>query len=124
MFVFTQAGAKKWGTDESMFNRILCTLSHAQLRLVFEEYKKISGGKSIEQAINNEMSGDLKEGMLAIVLCSQSKTDFYATRLYKAMKVGVGKVGTRPGCDLGMVGRNRAMILTSVAGGCSGVWVK
>jgi len=84
-----QAGAKKWGTDESMFNRILCTLSHAQLRLVFDEYKKISGGKSIEQTIKSEMSGDLKEGMLAIVQCTLSKTDFYATRLYKAMK-GLG----------------------------------
>ena len=73
-----------------MFNRILCTLSHAQLRLVFDEYKAISGGKSIEQTIKSEMSGDLKDGMLAIVQCSQSKIDFYATRLYKAMKVGVG----------------------------------
>jgi len=83
------AGAKKWGTDESMFNRILCTLSHAQLRLVFEEYQKISVGKTIEQAIKSEMSGDLRDGMLAIVQCSLNKIDFYASRLYKSMK-GLG----------------------------------
>jgi len=83
------AGAKKWGTDESMFNRILCTLSNAQLQLVFEEYQNISGGKTIEQAIKSEMSGDLRDGFLAIVQCAQSKIDFYATRLYKSMK-GLG----------------------------------
>lgn len=81
-----QAGAKKWGTDESMFNRILCTLSHDQLKLVFEEYANVSGGKTIEAAIKSEMSGNLKDGMLAIVQCAQSKVDYFATRLYGAMK--------------------------------------
>ena len=33
------AGVEKWGTDEEMFNRILCTLNHEQLRLVFDEYE-------------------------------------------------------------------------------------
>ena len=70
-----------------MFNRILCTLSFAQLRLVFEEYKNVSKGKTIEQAIKAELSGDLRDGMLAIVQCASSKIDFYATRLYKSMKV-------------------------------------
>lgn len=83
------AGAKKWGTDESMFNRILCTLSHDQLKLVFAEYEKASGGKSIEQAIKSELSGDVRDGMLAIVQCSRNKTDFFASRLHGAMK-GLG----------------------------------
>jgi len=79
------AGVKKWGTDESMFNRILCTLSHAQLRLVFDEYQALTG-KSIEASIKSEMSGDLEDGFLAIVQCARSKTDYFAQRLYRSMK--------------------------------------
>ena len=38
------AGVKKWGTDEETFNRILCTLSHEQLRLMFDEYQVRNAG--------------------------------------------------------------------------------
>jgi len=79
------AGVKKWGTDEETFNRILCTLSHQQLQLVFEEYENITG-KSMEDSIKSEMSGDLKAGMLAIVQCAKSKVDYFAARLHGAMK--------------------------------------
>lgn len=60
-----QAGERRWGTDESKFNQILCSQSHAQLRCVFEEYKRIAS-RSLEQSIRSEMSGDLQMGMLAI----------------------------------------------------------
>lgn len=59
------AGEAKLGTDEEIFNRIMAHASFEQLRLVFEEYKKISG-QSIEQAIKHEMSGELAEAMQAI----------------------------------------------------------
>lgn len=62
------AGEAKWGTDEEVFYRILAHASFAQLKLIFEEYKKISG-MTIEQSLRHELSGDLLEAMLAIGEC-------------------------------------------------------
>lgn len=59
------AGESKLGTDEEVFNRIMAHASFEQLKLVFEEYRKLSG-QSIEQAIKHEMSGELAEAMQAI----------------------------------------------------------
>lgn len=59
------AGESKLGTDEEVFNRIMAHASFEQLRLVFEEYKRVSG-QTIEQAIKHEMSGELGKAMKAI----------------------------------------------------------
>lgn len=61
------AGEGKLGTDEEVFNRVLSHGSFPHLRHVFEEYKSLSG-KTIEQAVEDEMSGDLKEATLTISL--------------------------------------------------------
>lgn len=78
------AGEAKLGTDEEVFNRIMAHASFAQLRLVFQEYKDLSG-MTIEQALKHEMSGEMLEAMNAIVECVQSQAAFFATRLFKAM---------------------------------------
>jgi annexin A7/11 len=39
--------------------------SFPQLRLIFEKYKNVSG-RTIEQALEAELSGELLEAMLAI----------------------------------------------------------
>ncbi|XP_031625216.1 annexin B10 [Contarinia nasturtii] len=83
-----EAGESKLGTDEDVFNRILAHASFEQLRLVFDEYKQLSGN-TIEQAIKHELSGELAEAMQAIVECIQSPVEYFATRLYGAMK-GMG----------------------------------
>jgi len=80
-----RAGEKKLGTDESKFNQILCMNSHAQLQAIFNEYRNVSS-KSIEQAIKSEMSGDLEQGMLAVVKVSQNLPGYFADRLHKSMK--------------------------------------
>lgn len=82
------AGEKKLGTDEEVFYRIFAHASFGQLRLVFDEYKILSG-QSIEQAIKHEMSGELADAMQAIVECMQSPAAFFASRIFKAIK-GMG----------------------------------
>lgn len=59
------AGEAKWGTDEETFYRTIAHASFAQLRLIFEEYKKVSG-MTIEQSLRHELSGDFLEAMLTI----------------------------------------------------------
>ncbi|XP_048237869.1 annexin A6-like isoform X1 [Haliotis rufescens] len=101
------AGEKKWGTDESRFNVILVSRSYAQLRATFQEYAKLAN-KDIEDTITSEMSGDLKEGFLAVVKCIRNKAFYFASELYRAMK-GLGTdddtlvrvVGSR--CEVDMV---------------------
>lgn len=63
------AGEAKLGTDEEVFNRILSHGSFEHLRLVFDEYRALSG-QTIEQAIEHEVDGELQEAFLAIGECS------------------------------------------------------
>eukprot|EP00918_Siedleckia_nematoides_P095806 GHVU01210245.1.p1 GENE.GHVU01210245.1~~GHVU01210245.1.p1 ORF type:complete len:321 (-),score=58.75 GHVU01210245.1:1955-2917(-) len=79
------AGEARWGTDESMFNRILASQSYPQLQAVFIEYQRMSS-KTVEQVIKTEFSGDIESGLLTIVKCVQNRSAFFAERLYKSMK--------------------------------------
>lgn len=80
-----EAGEDSWGTDESRFNVVLATRSQDQMINVFNAYQQISD-KTIEEAIENEMSGDIQDAMLAIVKCARYKPSYFAEALYKSMK--------------------------------------
>ncbi|CAK1551350.1 unnamed protein product [Leptosia nina] len=81
------AGEGKWGTDEEIFNKILAHESFGQLRAIFEEYKNISG-RTIEQAIKAEISGELADALSAIVECVENAAAWFASRLRSAMQGG------------------------------------
>jgi hypothetical protein len=83
-----EAGEKKLGTDESVFNQILCARSPEHIRAVMEEYQKLSK-HTLEKAIESEMSGDLRRGMLAILHAINNKSRYFAERLHWSMK-GLG----------------------------------
>jgi len=80
-----KAGAGQFGTDESEFNRVLCSRNFAQLNAIFGEYKKLTG-KDIVDAISSETSGTLKEGYLTIVKYAKDSASFIAERIYLSMK--------------------------------------
>jgi annexin A7/11 len=82
------AGVKRWGTDEATFNAVLCSQSYPQLQAVFEEYRKLAG-HDIEQAIKQEFSGDIEDGLMAVVKSAKNPPAFFAERAYKSM-VGMG----------------------------------
>ncbi|XP_037398923.1 annexin A6 isoform X1 [Pygocentrus nattereri] len=77
-------------SDEMMdkFMSILCTRSFPHLRRVFQEFVRCTN-KDIELIIKKEMSGDVKNVMLAIVRSVKNQPSYFADRLYKAMK-GLG----------------------------------
>lgn len=79
------AGENRLGTDESKFNAILCSRSRAHLVAVFNDYQRMTG-RDIEKSICREMSGDLEQGMLAVVKCLKNTPAFFAERLNKAMR--------------------------------------
>ncbi|XP_054984148.1 annexin A6 isoform X2 [Sorex araneus] len=83
-----EAGELKWGTDEAQFIYILGNRSRQHLRLVFDEYLRTTG-KPIEASIRGELSGDFEKLMLAVVKCVRSTPEYFAERLFKAMK-GLG----------------------------------
>ncbi|XP_067899155.1 annexin A6 [Heterodontus francisci] len=83
-----EAGELQWGTTESSFITILGNRSFLHLQLVFDEYQKIAG-KEIEESLRGELSGDFEKLMLAVVRCARNTQEYFASRLYKAMK-GMG----------------------------------
>ena len=64
------------------FNVILVSRSYAQLRATFQEYAKVAN-KDIDDTIQSEMSGDLKDSMLAIGRFKPFLTDAILTLVTK-----------------------------------------
>lgn len=106
-----------------------------QLKQIFAEYQNITG-HDIRDAIENEFSGDIKKGLVAIVKCVDNRAAFFAEQLYKSMK-GIGTddrrlirlVVTRSEIDMGEIkqefGRNHGQSLEDfISGDCSGHYKK
>jgi len=82
------AGVDKFGTDESEFIRILCLRNYDQLKLICQEYERLTGS-SLEADIKSEFSGDIEEALLAIIRYANNPAEYFASRLHKSM-VGLG----------------------------------
>ncbi|XP_044540170.1 annexin A13 [Gracilinanus agilis] len=80
-----EAGEGRWGTDGITFTEILSKRNYDQLKATFQAYEKLVG-KDIEQAMENEVSGDLKKALLTIVRSTRDCAGYFAEVLHKAMK--------------------------------------
>lgn len=86
--LLVNAGVGRWGTDESEFNRILCTRNFSQLKLIAQEYEKLTGN-TLEKDIKKEFSGDAEDGMVAVLRCALNRSQFFAKCLHNSV-AGLG----------------------------------
>lgn len=128
-----RAGEQRLGTDESKFNQILVAQNPAQLRMVFDEYQKVTNHQ-IEQAIEAEFSGDIRDGLLAVVKSIRNRPAYFAELLYASMR-GLGTrdtdlirlVVTRAEVDMSDIRAEyhrlyKTSLEQAIAGDCSGAY--
>lgn len=82
------AGEAQLGTEESVFNKVLCRRHFNQLNRIFEIYAE-KNGRTVQEAVESEIGGDTQNGYLALVNIAQNKPRFFAKKLDNAMR-GLG----------------------------------
>ena len=82
------AGEKRLGTDEPVFNKIFALSSPHELICISREYHKLTGNTLIT-AIENEFSGDIKKLLKTVLYVLISPHEYFATRIHDAI-VGLG----------------------------------
>lgn len=80
-----EAGEAILGTEEEEFIRVLTLRSRAHLRELLKCYAKLAG-KSLNETIESETSGDLKKVLLTLIHALTDISDYFATRIYNACK--------------------------------------
>ena len=79
-----QAGEKKMGTDESIFNKYFALSSPHELLVIAREYHKLTGNL-LTKAIDREFSGDIKKLLNTILYVQISPSEYFATRINDAV---------------------------------------
>ena len=83
-----QAGEKKIGTDEPIFNKYFALYSPHELLAITREYHKLTGNL-LTKAIDKEFSGDIKKLLKTILYVQISPSEYFATRIRDAVH-GIG----------------------------------
>ena len=82
------AGEKKLGTDEQIFNKYIGNCSPAELMTIAREYHR-AYGTSFIKAIENEFSGDIGKLITTVIYANVSPSEYFATRIRESVK-GIG----------------------------------
>lgn len=87
-------GVKRWAGDDSYFVKIFTTNSPMEIAYISKLYHKMMGF-TILQGINNELSGDVKKFLTNFVFAVLSPSEYFATKINKAITGKNEKILTR-----------------------------
>jgi hypothetical protein len=82
------AGEKKLGTDEYIFNKYIGNCSPVELMTVCREYHR-KYGKTLIQVIDSEFSGNIKKIIKHVLYANICPSEYFAMRINEAVK-GLG----------------------------------
>ena len=80
-----QAGAARWGTDESVFTQIFTTRSAAEIATIAQFYKQIAG-VDLYTSLKKEFSGNVEKLLKAIFDASIDTPAWFATRIRNSLE--------------------------------------
>ena len=80
-----QAGAARWGTDESVFTQIFTTRSPAEIATIAQYYNQIAK-VDLYTSLKKEFSGNVETLLKAIFDASINMPQWFATRIRNAME--------------------------------------
>lgn len=75
---------QKYSVDEKQLIEIFSVKSFLHIKIVSDEFKKITG-TSLEKSIKKKTSDSLKKAFLAIIRTANNSPDFFARRINKAI---------------------------------------
>ena len=78
-------GEGKWGTNETLFNKVFAISSPPELYRINEWYIQLSG-HDLKTAVEKEFSGDLKKALATILDGIICPAEYFALRINKAVK--------------------------------------
>ena len=82
------AGEKKLGTDEQVFNKYLGNCSPCELMTIAREYHR-KYGKPLMKVIDDEFSSDIKKLIKTVLYANICPSEYFATRIRESVK-GMG----------------------------------
>ena len=80
-----QAGAARWGTDESIFTQIFATRSPCEIAVIAQFYRQLAG-VDLYTSLQKEFSGNVEKLLKAIFYASINTPEWFATRVRNALE--------------------------------------
>ena len=80
-----QAGAGRWGTDESVFTQIFATRSPLEIAMIATYYRQFAG-VDLYTSLQKEFSGNVEKLLKAIFYASIDPPEWFATRVRDALE--------------------------------------
>ena len=80
-----QAGAGRWGTDESVFTQIFATRSPLEIAMIATYYRQFAG-VDLYTSLQKEFSGNVEKLLKAIFYASIDPPEWFATRVRNALE--------------------------------------
>ena len=79
------AGEKKLGTDEQIFNKYIGNCSPVELMNIAREYHR-KYNKTLKKVIESEFSGDIKKLLKTVLYANICPSEYFATRINESVE--------------------------------------